>query len=164
MSCAILVFAAVQYVQPEGNLDLTYTEISLSYKIVEMIKRRQLSVTLNEAEVNDLLKKVLSQHPQPAEHIQIVGATFDTYGDQMIADVHMKYRGKWDIGAKLYFLLSWNNPSITVTHVRTDVKSIHVPSGLLQLNPISINLNDYLPRLIGVKDVRFEKEQIVIYF
>jgi hypothetical protein len=160
--CAAAVQAAVRYVQPAEELDLVYSEVSISANLTEMLRNRQLSIVLSEQELSDLLKKRLAANPQVADKIEVKGAKFALQGDRLLTDIHAVYDSKWDIGAKLEFVLAWEDPDIIARHVRTWVKSIEIPASTFELVPIRIHTDSILPSHVGVRSVQFANQQLLI--
>ncbi|WP_282941065.1 hypothetical protein [Paenibacillus sp. RC67] len=154
--CALLLGAAYWYVQPEQKLDLNYSELPVREKVANMLTSRKLEVQLTEPEVNSLLKKALASHTQVSSDLEITGAQFFLEGSEWVADVNLLYKGQWTFGAKLYFAMSWKEPYLKATHTATKIKEASVPIEWFHLNPLQIQLNDYVPKPAGVRDIAFE--------
>ncbi|NOU96271.1 hypothetical protein GC093_24055 [Paenibacillus sp. LMG 31456] len=156
---ALLVGGLYWYVQPQTALDLTYTDLSVRNKLTEMLASRKLEVELSEPEVNDLLKKALvtrnSNSASNRGEIEITGARFTLHGNELIADVSLLYKKQWRIGAVLQFAVSWQEPYVTAVHTGTRIRQMNLPLEWFQLKPIQVPLNDYMPKVAGIKSITF---------
>ncbi|KRE96839.1 hypothetical protein ASG89_30360 [Paenibacillus sp. Soil766] len=159
---AVMLLIIIQYVKPTKSLDLQYKEISISSKIAEMILTRKLDVRLSEEEVNQLLKKQLASHTLLPHDFRMEGAELNLQGAMVEADVNVRWRDRIPIGAHATFTLQWDPPNLVIQHVNTQLRSWQLPSTWLQLAPIEIPLQSFLPKLIGIKDVVFEDNAILI--
>ncbi|MFE5320360.1 hypothetical protein ACFQ88_16750 [Paenibacillus sp. NPDC056579] len=158
--CALLLALGYWYAQPERPLDLAYSELQIRSKLADMLTSRKLEVQLTEAEVNSLLKKSLAARSQINPDLQITGAQFSLEGNQWIADVNVLYKHQWTFGARMYFAMSWREPYMTAEHTATQIKQITVPASWFQLEPLQIELNDYVPKPAGVRGVAFEEHGV----
>ena len=73
---------------------MNYSELNWKNKLVEMVESRNTELTLTESDVNNLLKKGLTEYV--AEHdlpFQIIGADFKLNGNQIIANMN----GAWGL-------------------------------------------------------------------
>jgi len=148
------------YVQPTRALDLQYEEVSLSENVWEAIRLRQPVLVLSESETESLLKKGLAAHPPLSGRLTVTGAAFELQGDRLLADVNLLYAGKLKAGVRLEFKLSWHNPQLVATHVRTAVRSTEIPLSWFRLEPLHVNVGGLLPARIAVADVQFPGSEI----
>ncbi|WP_082927506.1 hypothetical protein [Paenibacillus oryzisoli] len=158
----VMLLIIIQYVKPTKLLDLQYKEISISSKIAEMILSRKLDVRLSEEEVNQLLKKQLASHSTLPHDFRMEGAELNLQGSTVEADVNVRWRDRVPIGAHATFTLAWDPPNLVIQHENTQIRNWQLPSAWLQLAPIEIPLQSYLPKLIGIKNVVFEDKTILI--
>jgi hypothetical protein len=156
----VAIWGAVWYVKPTQEMDLKYAEISIAAKVADMIKQFKPEVLLTELDVNNLIKKHLAQHQELPHNLVVKGADFRLQGDLLEADVNVLWDYKVHIGAKLFFQLNWNQPSIEVMHTGTQIKDIQIPLELFEIPPITIPVEDNLPAMIGIKDVVFDPQSI----
>lgn len=154
--CALLLVAAYWYIQPAQPLDLHYSELQVRDKVTSMLTNRKLEVELTEPEVNSLLKKALAAHSHVSSDLEITGAQFSLEGSEWVADVNMLYKDQWAFGAKLYFDMSWKEPYLKATHTATKIKEASIPMAWFQLNPLQVQLNDYIPKPAAVREIAFE--------
>ncbi|MCS7458924.1 hypothetical protein N0M98_02115 [Paenibacillus doosanensis] len=160
IGCAVIAAIGYWYVQPERPLDLTYSELKVRGKLADMIASRKLEVELTEPEVNSLLKKALAAHAQVTPDLEVTGAEFSLEGKEWVADVNLLYKGQWEAAARLYFTMSWQEPYLTAVHTSTKIKRLSVPLDWFRLQPLNVELNDYLPRPAGVRSVAFEEHAV----
>lgn len=156
----VAIWTAAWYVKPAQELDLKYEEISIERKIAEIVKQRKLEVRLTEQDLNNLIKKYLSQHSELPHGFVIKGADFQLQGERLEADVNLLWDYKVHMGAKLFFQLNWKQPVIEVIHTGTEVKHIRISPEKFQLPLITIPIEDSLPPLIGIQGIAFEQEAI----
>jgi hypothetical protein len=160
LAAAIVMF--IRHIQPTEVLDLNYQEISIASKIADIVKNRKLEVQITEQDLNNLVKKQLSAHQNLPNGVRIEGAKLTLQGSQLVADVNIRWQDKVPAGAQLLFTLAWDPPNVVIQHQSTRVRGIQVPKEWLQLAPIELSIEDHLPLLVGVKDVRFEEKAVLI--
>ncbi|NHN30276.1 hypothetical protein [Paenibacillus agricola] len=156
----LLLGVSYAYAQPDRMLDLSYSELSIRDKLAAMLANRRMEVVLTEYEVNELLKKTLADRAELRENWTLTGAQFKLKGNEWTADVNLMYKGKWPIGAKLFFTVDWQDPYLTAVHTETQIKQISIPMEWFQLQPLQIPLNDYLPKPAGVRNVTFQDDMV----
>jgi hypothetical protein len=157
-----LFWAAVQAVKPDQSLDLNYKEVSVVEKTLDIVKNRKLEVQLTEQDLNNLVKKQLSQHAVMPNNVTITGAQFKLDGNRVEADVNLLWDNKVAAAAKLFFLMEWKNPDLEITHLSTQIKQMQVPQEWFHLNPIRIPMTQNMPKMIGIKDIAFDPDAIRI--
>jgi hypothetical protein len=157
-----LYWAAVQAVKPDQDLDLKYKEVSVVEKILDMVKNRKLEVQLTEQDLNNLVKKQLSEHADLPNNVTITGAQFKLNGNRVEADVNLLWNHKVAAAAKLFFLMEWKNPDLVITHLSTQIKQMEVPQEWFHLNPLRIQMAQNMPQMIGIKDIAFDPNAIRI--
>ncbi|WP_426448900.1 hypothetical protein ACP26L_29625 [Paenibacillus sp. S-38] len=164
---AVLVIAAallLWFVRPPQPLDLTYKELPLREKALDMLRSRKLEVTLTEAEVNELLKKALAASPQVSANVRITGARFYLEGEALSADVQLLYRNRWEAGGRLFFDLAWQDPYLTAVHTGSAIRGLHLPDAWFRLQPLQTDLNSYLPQAAAIRDLHFEPDGVRLSF
>jgi hypothetical protein len=157
-----LFWAAVQAVKPDQSLDLNYKEVSVVEKTLDIVKNRKLEVQLTEQDLNNLVKKQLSQHAVMPNNVTITGAQFKLDGNRVEADVNLLWNHNVAAAAKLFFLMEWKNPDLEITHLSTQIKQMQVPQEWFHLNPIRIPMAQNMPKMIGIKDIAFDPDAIRI--
>ncbi|TMV52991.1 hypothetical protein FE783_02055 [Paenibacillus mesophilus] len=159
---AIGIGAAIWYVKPTETLNLDYGQVSVAQKVLDMVKARKPEVQISERELNDIVKKQLAERAQLRADVVIEGARFEQQSDRLTAHVNLKTVGGIRAGAVLVFKLEWNAPKLTISHTGTRIRSWNVPSSWLQLDPIVVRLDEALPPLIAIKDIRFREDGITV--
>lgn len=158
----VMLVIVIQYVKPTEQLDLQYQEISIPNKIADMILSRKLEVRLSEEDINNLLKKQLATHRELPNDFQLDGAKLNLQGSMIEADVNARWQERIPVGAHAVFTLAWEPPNLVIKHVSTQVRNLQLPSDWLQLAPVEIPIESFLPKLVGIKNMRFEDKAIVI--
>ncbi|MCC2685178.1 MAG: hypothetical protein K0R75_2077 [Paenibacillaceae bacterium] len=156
--------AAFRYIAPTDTHDLSYSEISIAPKIVDMVKNRQFAATLTEADVNSLLKQALARHPQLNDEVTVTGADFHLDGSRLTADLNLLYHGNIPIGATCYFQLSAAGSVLTATYDGATVKAIAIPPAWVTVPPLEIDLNEYMPSLVGIDRIDFAGTGVTLHF
>lgn len=154
--------AAVWFVKPQQQLDLTYRELRLGDKLMDMLRSLSLQVTLSEQDINDLAKKQLAAHRELPHGLLLEGARFELRGDELVADVNLRWHDAVPIGARLVFQLQWEDGQLLLTHRQTSIRGVALPAGWLGLPDVAVPVADQLPSLVGIKDVTFEPSAIRI--
>ncbi|OCT14631.1 hypothetical protein A8709_24935 [Paenibacillus pectinilyticus] len=158
----VMLVIVIQYVKPTESLDLHYKEISISSKVADIILSRKLEVRLTEDDVNNLVKKQLADHSVLPNDFRMEGAKLNLQGSTIEADVNLRWQDKVPIGAHTTFTLAWEPPNLVIQHVNTQIRNWQLPSAWLQVAPVEIPLQSFLPKLIGIKNIVFENKDIVI--
>ncbi|NOV00074.1 hypothetical protein [Paenibacillus planticolens] len=165
---AVIVIAAaaavmiIRHIKPAEDLDLSYQEISIAGKIADIAKNRKLEVQVSEQDLNNLVKKQLAAHRTLPNGVRIEGAKLTLQGSNLVADVNVRWQDIVPVGAQLLFTLAWDPPNVVIRHQNTMIKGLLLPKDWLQLAPIELSIEDHLPLLIGVRDVRFEEKAVLI--
>ncbi|MBP1966828.1 hypothetical protein [Paenibacillus aceris] len=152
----------IRHIKPTEDLDLNYEEISIASKVADIVKNRKLEVQVSEQDLNNLVKKQLAAHQTLPNGVRIEGAKLTLQGADLVADVNVRWQDKVPVGAQLLFTLAWDPPNVVIQHQSTMIKGMQLPKEWLQLAPIELSIEDHLPLLIGVKDVRFEEKAVYI--
>jgi hypothetical protein len=158
----VVIWGGVWYVKPEQVLDLKYDEVPISGLILDMVKSRKLEVRLTAQDINNLVKKSLAAKSAVPSNFVITGADVKQHGDRLEADVNLMWDYKVHMGAKLSFMLAWDPPNLQIVHIATQMKDLKVPLEWFHIDPISVPLQDNLPKLVGIKGVSFDDNQIRI--
>jgi hypothetical protein len=158
----LLVWGIIQVVRPDQALDLHYEEVTVFDKVLDIVKTRKPEVQLTERDVNYLGKQYLSQHSVLPHDMTITGAQFKLHGHVLEADLNLLWRDKVPAAAKLFFQVTWKNPNMEIVHTSTNIKQMQVPKTWIHMEPIRIPLSQFLPGMIGIKDVVFDPDAIRI--
>lgn len=161
---ALLVAGALWYAQPQAELDLSYNDLPVREKLAAMVINRKPEAVLTEQEVGDLLKKALARRAELRPGVKLTGARFFLEGDRLAADVTLLLQDRWKVGARLNFDLAWKSPYLTAVHTGTVIRDVNVPGDWLSLQPIQVDLNDYMPKHVAIRDVAFEGSTVRVTF
>nr|WP_245247433.1 MULTISPECIES: hypothetical protein [unclassified Paenibacillus] len=151
-----LAAGVLWFVRPAEPLDLSYGQLDLRGKLTDMLMSRRMETVLTEREVNDLLKQALTHRPEVRPGVTLTGAAFVLQGERLSADVNLLVQQRLEVGAKLWFELSWKEPYLTALHTGTEIRGRSVPLEWLRLEPLRIELNEYLPTRISIREMAFE--------
>lgn len=157
----VVVGGAIWYVRPSSALSLQYEEVDLRSKILQMVGQMSTQFVLSEEEMNQLLLKALSQKPNVAPDVVVQGAKFQIENGQLVADLNLLYRDLIPVGARLYFDLSWKDPTIEAVHSRTEIKSFQVPQNWVKVPTLRVSVADKLPTFAKFSRVDFKGEGII---
>jgi hypothetical protein len=154
---------ALWYVKPERPLDLSYTKISVADKILDMVQRRSLEVSVTEADLNNLVKAALAARTELPHHLKLTGVDAKQHGDVLTVDVSLLWQERFAVGATLTYRMSYREPNLLLTRESVRVKQLTIPTSWLQTDPeLAINLYDKLPKLVGIQNVAFDPSGIRI--
>ncbi|TBL81819.1 hypothetical protein [Paenibacillus thalictri] len=159
---AFVIAGLVWYVQPETHLDLSYSGVEWPDKVKQMISSRKLRIELNEEDLDQFVKKAIAQRQDVPGGLRITGARTYLQGSEMIVDITGMYQNLWQVGGKLYFTLTWDEPVLTATHTRTTIKQASIPNDWFQLEPIEVNLSEMVPKPLGVRSVSFDGSTLTV--
>lgn len=153
---------AIWYVQPTKPLDLAYTRVSISDKIIDMVQRRSFEVHLTEADLNNLVKMSLAARPQLPNDIRITGAQAAQDGDLMKVDINAIWRDSLPFTATLTYRMNYAEPNLLLHLESTRMKRYLLPSDWFKSPDITVNLYDNMPKLVGVKSIQFQPDGLLI--
>jgi hypothetical protein len=159
---AVALGAAVWYIQPTKPLDLTYTKVAVADKIMEMIQRRSFDVRLTGADLNNLIKASVAARPQLPNGIRITGVEAAQNGDLLTADINALWRDNLPFTATLTYRISYAEPNLILHAESARIKRFELPRGWLEMPDLTFNLYDKLPKLVGIKTIQFEKDDVLI--
>jgi hypothetical protein len=155
--------AVLWYVQPERQLDLSYTKISVADKILDMVQRRSFEVNVTEADLNNLVKAALAARTELPHNLKLTGVDAKQHGDVLTVDANLLWQDRFAVGATLTYRMSYREPNLLLTRESVRVKQLTIPPGWLQFaSELSIDLYDKLPKLVGIQNVAFDSSGIRI--
>ncbi|MBP1993357.1 hypothetical protein [Paenibacillus eucommiae] len=160
----ILIGVLIVYVKPDQALNLQYKEIVIMDKVADMVKKRKMEVQLTEEDINNLLKKQLALQTDAMNDVEILGAQIHLQGPLVEADVNLRWKNKVQIAAKLFFQLEWDSPVLEIEHLETRIKNFQIPNSYFHLEPIRIPLDESLPKPLGIRELLFNEDSILIHF
>jgi len=145
----IIAVSLIIYIRPAASLDLNYSNLSITDKVMENVKKRSLDIELSERDVNNLIKKNLT--PDYSEDITIKGADFQLRQGGIKALLHIKYKGLIDAGVEADYNLVWSNGILQLQPASLAMKKIKLPAALLE----TINIPIELPAddIVNIKNI-----------
>lgn len=150
------------FAAPQRALNLEYTDVDTTTKIVTMVETKKLETTISQDEFNQLAKKELleRQHEFPIG-LQVTGAQFTLHYDTVTADLTGRYFGI-PFGAVLDFHIRREENRLILDHQATHVRHGDISGSWIE--PITISLTKYFPAIVNVKQMDFEKDHIELSF
>lgn len=152
----------IHYIAPREPLDLAYSDLSVAGKILDMVKQRKFEAELTQEDVNNIVKKALARHPDISPDVTVTGARFSLHGNRLTADMNLKYKGKLDVGATLFFVLDADGAVLTVTYAGAKLRSIDISPKWYSIPPIRVNLDEALPPPVAIQQVEFRENSVNI--
>ncbi|WP_410772262.1 hypothetical protein [Fontibacillus sp. BL9] len=160
----LLIAAIVLYIRPAKSLDLHYAAVSWEDKLRGMAETRRPELTLTEQELNNLSKKELKQYIDEHElPVQITGADFQLNGDRLTADLNASW-GALDVGVKADYLMEYALGRLLLVPEKLGIRGMTLPPERFGLEPIEIDLGNYLPDVVKVKEMSFPGKTIKVEF
>ncbi|WNQ12767.1 hypothetical protein MJA45_06965 [Paenibacillus aurantius] len=163
LAAAGLAAAAVWYVRPAESLDLAYREVDFNSKFKDLIRNRQFAVEITDSELENLLKKRLSENPNLAPGVTVTGARLERDKDIVNIHVNLLYRGKVRAGLVLRYDLSWQSPNLTAVFRGASVRGFTIPEGWLNPGDFKIGVNEQLPSALGVREIVFGDRAVTVW-
>ncbi|RIX60257.1 hypothetical protein D3P08_01390 [Paenibacillus nanensis] len=154
------IWGLLRYIAPDQQLNLNYSPIDVKQKALDMVKELKPELVLTEEDVNNLIKKHLD--PIIKEDVRVEGAKFHLVEDRMIADLNVTYRQKIPAQIRAEYGLKWEDHQLILEPKDLSLKSIRLPSDILEKVSIPIDLP--ADEVISIKDVKFETGQIRVKF
>lgn len=150
------------YIAPDEQLDLTYEEVDIELKISEVLQKRRLEVQLDWNEVNQLAKRELVHVVEAGKlPIEIEGADLSFDQREMKAKINGQWKGISFEGTTT-FIPAIEGKKIRLTHDSTAIKDIPIPQAWVQLAPLVIAVDEYVPSPAQVDDIKLQAEGVVI--
>ena len=154
--------AALWYIRPERELDLSYQPIDIRQKVESIVRSGDLSVTVTDAELESLLKQEISRNPQPVPGLTITGAALTRSGEELTVDLSVRFQERVPVGAQVIYRMAWTSPTLTLTFVEARVKNRPLPANWLDIGNLSIPLADAIPAPVHIRSIDFSGSTIRI--
>lgn len=147
---------------PERQLNLNYTDVDTTSKILAMIETKKLQTTISQNEFNQLAKKeLIDREDEFPVGLKMTGAQFTLDHDTVKADLTGTYFGV-PFGAILDFHIRREDNFLILDHQATHVRHGNVQGALI--SPIRISLTKYFPAIANVSQMEFEQDHIQVSF
>ncbi|WP_372662625.1 hypothetical protein [Cohnella sp.] len=165
----VLLFVAVfsgvgvlYYIKPDQKLDLTYEKVTLKARAVDMARRLSPELILTGADLNNLAKQSLADHPQVERDVKVIGANFTLEDDLLIADLNLIWKDLISAGLQVTYRLHWDNPNVIVTVEKAKMKGISLPVSLFSDRVIPVGQE--LPKFLKIKDLVWGEGEVKVQF
>ena len=165
---AILAAAAAGiawYASTEPPLDWTAGEPPrLLDELGDMIRTRTAAVSIDEAELNAMLKPELYALRRLSDNAVITGADFSLDGDTLVMRTDITLWNRLRLPVAHTVKLRWDEPDIVAEHVSSSLKAIPLPKSLFPIGTIRVplRLGEQL-RIVEVDRVEFADDAIRIH-
>jgi len=162
---ALLVGGTAAYVSTEPPLDWSSEGgLDLGEKVREMIATQSLSTTIDEAELNALVKANLFEQRRLGDQAEVTGADVALSGDTLVVRTDVTLAGTFRLPLTHRLTLEWEKPDVKATHVSTSLKDIPLPTSLFGIGTIRVPLalDSRIPA--EIEAVTFEDDAIRLKF
>ncbi|MBM7563258.1 hypothetical protein [Paenibacillus sacheonensis] len=155
-----LGLAAIWYVQPSEELDLRYSPVPLEDRAVDMAKNLSTSMSLSEADVNNIAKAYIADNPQYGTNVTITGARFGFEDGRIAAHYNLKVKDRIPVGIIVYYRVMWSEPNLVAEVDEAKLRSRPLPNDYF--DDIVIPLGSYLPKPIRIQAVKLSGDRLVV--
>ena len=157
-------YGAVRYVAPKEELTLDYKPFDLAGKVLQMVEERRLTLVISDEELNSLLVSRLAAEPAPHPDVRITGARFTREAELLHADVNLVIRERWKAGVRFDYRLEWDKPYLQARFEQATIRGNSLPQGLLSIPDVSVQIEELLPPLVGIKVIDLSGKDIAVAF
>jgi len=161
----LLLAATAMYVSTEPPLDWSSQGgPDLGEKVRGMIASQSLSTTIDETELNALVKTSLFERRRLGDQAEITGADVALSGDALVVRTDVTIAGRLRLPLTHRLKLEWEKPDVKATHVSSSLKDVPLPASLFPIGVIRVPLalDERIPA--EVEDVAFEDDAIRLKF
>lgn len=165
----VLVFLAViagvgalYYVKPDRSLNLSYEEVPLKERAIDMAKRRSLELILTDDDIANLAKKSLADNPLVEKDIVVTGAEFALEGDRLIADLNVLWKDWVSAELQITYRLRWQDPNVIADVLEARMKGVPLPKSMLSSRVIPIA--DELPKPLKIESMKWGQTEVGVTF
>ena len=166
LALLVIVVATVLYfyIKPAEEYDLKAEPLDLYNQISEMVRKQRLEVALDEQELNQVIKLKLAEQAQVNEDVVITGAHFTMKEQQLHADIQFTYKDRFKLSVQITYLIQWDEPYLILVTDEIRVKDFVLRKAWLPMpNRIWVDMRQYMPRFVGVRDIVIEDAELKIY-
>jgi len=164
----LLVLAAggiAWYGSTEPPLDWSAAPVpSVADELRDMIAARSLTLTIDEAELNALLKPELYERRRLNAFAELTGADIAVSDGILIVKTDVRVGGALRLPLTHRLRLSWDKPDIVAEHEATSLKAIPLPTALVPIGVVRVPLAWDAPIPAEVSGVAFEEHRVRISF
>ncbi|HZG84666.1 hypothetical protein [Paenibacillus sp.] len=137
---------------------------SVANELREMIAARSLALTIDEAELNALLKPELYERRRLNELMELTGADIAISGDTLIVKTDVRLGGALRLPLTHRLRLTWDKPDVVAEHYATSLKALPLPTALVPIGIVRVPLAWDAPIPTEVDGVAFEEGRLRISF
>ena len=165
----VLVFvflstAIIWYASMEPPLDWTAGEPPNVFgEVRDMILTRTAAVTIDESELNALLKPELYERRRLGENAEITGADFSLAGDTIILRTDVTLWNRIRLPISHTIRLTWDKPDLVAEHVSSSLRDLPIPAAFFPIGTIRIPLAQGDGRFVEVDRVSFEDNAVRLH-
>jgi len=159
-----LIVAVIVYIRPDKVLDMSYEPVDMKVKVWNMVKNKVPEIELTGDELNNIAKKKMVEALKTTNlSVEVTGAEFIIHGDE----VEAKLNGKWGMlpfGVTLFFHMESSGSNLILEHISTQIKQVTIPNSMWSLEPITFSLKEHIPDIVGIDQVNFKTDSIILTF
>ncbi|OAB45824.1 hypothetical protein [Paenibacillus antarcticus] len=159
-----LIVAVIVYIRPDKAIDMSYEPVDMKVKVWNMVKNKVPEIELTGDELNNIAKKKMVEALKTTNlSVDVTGAEFIIHGDEVEAQLN----GKWGIlpfGVNLFFHMESSGSDLILKHLSTQIKQITIPNSMWSLQPITFSLKEHIPDIVGIDQVDFKTDSIMLTF
>ncbi len=153
---------AIYYVKPDKTLDLSYHEVPLKDRAINMARRMSLELILTDDDLQNLAKKSIVENPEVERDIVVTGAEFTLEGDRLIADLNVLWKDWVPANLQITYRLRWQDPNVIADVLEARMKDVPLPKAMLASRVIPIASE--LPKPLKIENVKFERGEVAVMF
>ncbi|HZG55840.1 hypothetical protein [Paenibacillus sp.] len=161
----LLVAGTMAYASTEPPLDWsTEGAPDLADKVRGMVADISLSTTINETELNSIVKSALYEERKLSANVEITGADVALAGDMLTLRTDVTVGGWLRLPVTHMLRLEWEKPDVKATHLSSALKDISLPVSFFPIGTIRVPLSfdERIPAEID--SVTFEENALRLTF
>jgi len=153
---------ALYYIKPDKTMDLSYDEVPLEERAIDMARRMSLELVLTADDLSNLAKKSIAENPQAEKDIVVTGAEFSLDGDRLIADLNVLWKDWVSAELLITYRLRWEEPNVIASVLEAKLKGIPLPDSMLSDRVIPIAQE--LPKPLKINAMEWGKGEVRVQF
>ncbi|REE81173.1 hypothetical protein A8990_1197 [Paenibacillus taihuensis] len=151
---------AIWYVKPDEELNLDYAEVPIMDRALTMVRHLKTDLVLSEADVNNIGKASISQHPDYSPDIRITGARLELLGGKLVAHVNVKYKKRFPAALVITYGLQWNEPNLIAVPEEAKLKGITLKKEYFE--EMVIPLGSEVPNFVHIQRIAIKGKSVVV--
>ncbi|MFC4810335.1 hypothetical protein [Paenibacillus sp. GCM10023250] len=157
---AALAGAGLWYVKPQEKLDLAYQTVALKQRAIDMARNLSTTLTLSEADVDNIAKAYIASNPRYGPDVTVTGARFDIEDGRIAAHYNFKVKNRIPAGIVVYYRVQWRDPNLVAVVDEAKLRSLTLPKRYI--GDIVIPLGSRVPKPIRVRSAAIQGDKLVI--